>query len=307
MDARRAGATKRPVSTEAEAVVSRPPKWRTYLRLGRVSNLPTVWSNTLAGMVLAGAPLTPAVFAWLALAASLLYVGGMFLNDAFDQAIDARERPERPIPSGVVSSGEVYGVGFALLAGGVVIAWQVGGVRALGASLALAFAIVLYDAWHKKNALSPALMGACRVLVYVTAAFAATREPTMRPLLMGAAALFAYLMGLTYVAKQENLERFTNMWPLALLAVPFLMTANNAFEPVSTALFVGLFVWVVSAVRLLMGGGRGTIPKVVVRLIAGVSLVDALLVAKAGQPALACVAALAFFATLFFQRYISGT
>ena len=55
-------------------------------------------------------------------------------------------------------------VGFGLLAVGVVIAWQVGGVRALGAALGLACAIVLYDAWHKKNVLSPALMGACRVL-----------------------------------------------------------------------------------------------------------------------------------------------
>lgn len=290
-----------------DLAIAPPAKWRTYLRLGRVSNLPTVWSNTLAGMVLAGAPLQPPLFAWLALATSLLYVGGMFLNDAFDRAIDARERPERPIPSGLVPANEVFGVGFGLLAGGIVIAWQVGGVRALGAALGLALAIVLYDAWHKKNVLSPVLMGACRVLVYATAAFAATREPALTPLLGGAAALFAYLMGLTYVAKQENLERFTNMWPLALLAVPFVVTARNAFEPVSTVLFVGLFVWVVAAVRLLMKGGRGTIPRVVVRLIAGVSLVDALLVAKAGQPVLAGVAALAFFATLFFQRYIKGT
>ena len=29
-------------------------KWRTYLRLGRVSNLPTVWTNVLAGVVLIG-------------------------------------------------------------------------------------------------------------------------------------------------------------------------------------------------------------------------------------------------------------
>ncbi len=290
-----------------EAVLTRPAKWRTYLRLGRVSNLPTVWSNTLAGLVLAGAPPRPATFAWLALATSLLYVGGMFLNDAFDQAIDVRERPERPIPSGLVSAAEVYGVGSGLLAVGVAIAWHASGGRALLAALALAFAIVLYDAWHKKNVLSPALMGACRVLVYVTAAFAATSEPTMRPLLMGAAALFAYLMGLTYVAKQENLDRIANLWPLTLLAVPFVVTASSAFEPVSTVLFVGLFVWVVSAIRLLMRGGRGTIPKVVVRLIAGVSLVDALLIAKAGHPPLACAAALAFFATLFFQRYIRGT
>jgi hypothetical protein len=295
-----------------------PAKWRVYLRLGRVSNLPTVWSNTLAGMVLAGARPAPAWFvlrpekcALLAVAASLLYVGGMFLNDAFDQAIDARERPERPIPSGLVSSREVYGVGFALLAGGVVTAWQAAGARALWAALALAFAIVLYDAWHKKNVLSPALMGVCRVLVYVMAAFSVTRDPWTRQVVVGAGALFAYLMGLTYVAKQENLERFRNLWPLGLLALPFLLTAESGLhlvrEPVATVLFFGLLAWIAVAIRLLVKGGRGTIPRVVVRLIAGVSLVDALLIAHEGQPMLACVAALAFFATLFFQRYVKGT
>jgi 4-hydroxybenzoate polyprenyltransferase len=290
-----------------DIAVRPPPRWRTYVRLGRISNVPTVWSNTLAGMVLAGAPLRPAVLGWLALATSLLYVGGMFLNDAFDAAIDARERPERPIPCGLVSANEVFGVGFGLLAAGVVIASQVGGLGAFVASVALAFAIILYDAWHKKNVLSPALMALCRVLVYATAAYAATAQPALGPLLVGGAALFAYLMGLTYVAKQENLDRFTNLWPLVLLAVPLVVTVRLAFEPVSILLAVGLFGWVVAAVRLLIRGGRGTIPRVVVRLIAGVSLVDALLVAKAGQPLLALAGTVTFLATLFFQRYVKGT
>ena len=38
------------------------------------------------------------------LAMSLFYVGGMYLNDYFDRAIDARERPERPIPAGDISA-----------------------------------------------------------------------------------------------------------------------------------------------------------------------------------------------------------
>ena len=79
-------------------------KWRTYLRLGRVSNLPTVWTNVLAGIVLAGGPLEPGTLAALVVALSLFYVGGMYLNDAFDRTIDARERPERPIPSGLISA-----------------------------------------------------------------------------------------------------------------------------------------------------------------------------------------------------------
>lgn len=92
--------------------------WRTALKLGRVSNLPTVWSNVVAASVLAGgAPIR--TLAFIAGAMSLLYVGGMFLNDAFDAESDARERPERPIPSGEISAGSVLGAGFAMLAAGV--------------------------------------------------------------------------------------------------------------------------------------------------------------------------------------------
>ena len=83
---------------------------RDALLLGRVSNLPTVWANLLAGTALAGVAFG-SLGAGLALillpAYTLFYVGGMYLNDAFDANIDAEERPERPIPSGHASSGEV--------------------------------------------------------------------------------------------------------------------------------------------------------------------------------------------------------
>src|SRR6059058_5699428 len=84
-----------------------PPYWRTLLDLGRVSNLPTVWSNCLAGWWLGGgrhAEKLPFLF----LGAALLYVGGMFLNDAFDAVFDRQYRPERPIPSGHITRSTVW-------------------------------------------------------------------------------------------------------------------------------------------------------------------------------------------------------
>src|SRR5919106_1715629 len=90
---------------------------RTLLVLGRASNLPTVWSNCLAGWALAGGlPLTgdfrqmidePVRFLILCLGASLLYIGGMYLNDAFDADFDRQHRRERPIPSGAIGAGAV--------------------------------------------------------------------------------------------------------------------------------------------------------------------------------------------------------
>ena len=76
--------------------------WSVALRLGRISNLPTVWSNTLVGAVLVGGGSPDGRLFALLIAMSLFYVAGMYLNDAFDWPIDAQERPERPIPAGEV-------------------------------------------------------------------------------------------------------------------------------------------------------------------------------------------------------------
>ena len=98
--------------------------FRAALKLGRISNLPTVWTNALAGVVLAGGATGDARVPWVLLALSLCYVAGMFLNDAFDREFDSRHRPERPIPAGEVTAATVFGAGFAMLAIGVaLLAW----------------------------------------------------------------------------------------------------------------------------------------------------------------------------------------
>jgi 4-hydroxybenzoate polyprenyltransferase len=171
-----------------------------YLELGRVSNLPTVWSNVLAGAALAGAGMS-AGLVWVALAASAFYVGGMFLNDAFDRGWDATHRPERPIPSGRIDASEVFLVGAGLLAAGQLVLATQGGAATPG--LILAGLIVAYDAWHKVNPASPVVMALCRVMVYVIAARALGGGVTW-PVIAGATVLFAYLVGLTWWAKKDG-------------------------------------------------------------------------------------------------------
>jgi 4-hydroxybenzoate polyprenyltransferase len=41
----------------------------------------------------------------IVLASGCLYLAGIVFNDVFDRKVDARERPTRPIPSGVVPLG----------------------------------------------------------------------------------------------------------------------------------------------------------------------------------------------------------
>src|SRR5271169_3469961 len=85
-------------------------RFRTLLVLGRVSNLPTVWSNCLAGWWLGGGGnlgKLPLLF----FGVSALYTGGMFLNDALDVEFDRQRRASRPIPSGRISVDTVWTFG----------------------------------------------------------------------------------------------------------------------------------------------------------------------------------------------------
>lgn len=274
---------------------------KVYLQLGRVSNLPTVWTNVLAGAVLSGGSFTPRTLAGLCLALSLFYTGGMYLNDAFDRHIDARERPERPIPAGVVGARRVFGIGYGLLlAGGATVFWLGRGdwLPAVAGG-GLAGTIVLYDAWHKGNPLGPVLMGLCRVWIYLIAGLVVAATLTAE-VWAGAAVLFAYLIGLTMWAKQERgLPRGT-FGAVALLIVPLIYGLPTlAITPVGTATSLGFLAVVAYAV---------TRPdRAVASLIAGISLVDALLIAGHGSPGLAIVAAVGFPATIACQRYVAGT
>ncbi|HUT32307.1 MAG TPA: UbiA family prenyltransferase [Planctomycetota bacterium] len=103
----------------------------------------------------------------------LLYAAGLLLNDYFDRHVDARERPERPIPSGAVSALTVLVTGAVLLVAGVLAARVIGGESA-GWSAALVAACVLgYNAALKqRGVMGPAVMGACRAgSVFIGAAF----------------------------------------------------------------------------------------------------------------------------------------
>lgn len=281
-------------------------KLRPALRLGRVSNLPTVWTNTLAGAVLAGAAGFGAQFAVMLAAFSLFYTGGMFLNDAFDAAFDAALRPERPIPSGEVSRREVFGWGYGMMAAGVALLAWIGVAPAL-AGLALAVAITYYDWNHKGNVFSPVVMGICRVLVYVAAGLCVTLA-LPDALWIGAALMLCYLIGLTYVAKQENLGSVENLWPLLFLAAPVAYGAWLALaQPVASVFWLLFSGWMLVALWFLRRRRKGDIPRAVVSLIAGISLLDALLIAGTGSLALAVLALAGFGVTLFFQRHISGT
>lgn len=313
MDAR---AARRVLTRGAPAVV----RWATLLELGRVSNLPTVWSNVLAAGALAWSTQAgeSGTFPWSTLlvcawAGTLLYEGGMFLNDAYDAESDARERPSRPIPSGRATRAAVLWLGsIALLLGlasvGAAVAWGLAHPFALAAATFTAASVVAYDRFHKGFSWSPVLMGACRWGLYATAALAVTPDPgpgwTLRAL-----ALFCYVIGLTHVARFETGTTVQRAWVLLTLFAPTVATlcVGAPAWPIAGPFALAQFVWVLVCLRIVRSQRPGRIGKAVVSLIAGISWVDAAFAAAVGQLQVALVCAGAFALTLWLQRWVSGT
>jgi len=224
-----------------------------WLTLARISNSPTVVSNVLAGAALAGVLELQPTLAWLALSMVAFYTAGMLLNDVCDYGWDLVHRPDRPLVVGLVSRQAALVATTVLFAAAAAVLWQIGLSAFLG-GLALIACIVLYDTWHKTNPLSPLVMAACRVLVYVTA-FAAFAWPPTLGLYVAATALVLYMVALTAIAKS--------------------------------------------------GRVKGPI---IARLIAGISILDALVLAVSGAGlAMIGIAVLACALTLLLQRYVEGT
>jgi hypothetical protein len=277
-----------------------------WLRMARVSNTPTTVSDTVAGAVLVAPAVAAGPVAVVAVAIALFYTAGMILNDVMDVAIDRRERPERPLPSGEVSVHAAVVAVVALFAAGELLLalrdW-----RAAIAGLGLIALIVLYDAWHKGNALSPLLMAACRAMVYVVAGFAIAGA--LNAELWGAAALMlAYVVGLTQVAKAES-GGVAARWPVVAVLAPAGYWARPPTELPDAAiavLSVAFLVWAGHSLWLVLA--RHRIGAGVASLIAGIALYDALVVAAAGGSAVAvAVCAAAFAVTIALQTKIAGT
>lgn len=285
---------------------------RTLLILGRVSNLPTVWSNCLAGWLLGGGG-HPFQLVLLSASATALYLGGMFLNDAFDAQFDAQHRSERPIPSGAIPLTSVWGWGFAWLALGLALLCLFGQAT-ITLGLLLTLSILVYDAVHKLFAFSPVLMAACRFFLLLVAASTGTHGVTGHPITAGLAiwtalALAFYVVGLSYVARKETTVDALSYWPCLCLGAPFLLAAIvNWDQPALRLVVVGawLLVWVMRCLWFTFGAGPRNIGRTVGGLLAGIPLVDWLSVWD-GSGWMAAVFLGCFLLSLGGQRFVPAT
>jgi hypothetical protein len=287
---------------------SRQNSLATWLALGRVSNLPTVWSNCLAGWILGGGGNSPWPLLTLLLGASSLYLGGMFLNDAFDAEYDRLHRRERPIPAGRISLDSVWRWGFAWIGLGTVLLVLLGNTTGAFAAILLFF-ILLYNAVHKFAASAPLLMAACRSSLILAAASAGTTGATGHAV-WAATAMGLYITGLTMLARHEAIRSRPPRWPAILLAAPICLsllahTGNYRLPAYIYSLLAGL--WLLRALQPALMTKEINVPRSIHSLLSGIVIVDFLAVAVIITPSLQLVFLALFLLTLTLHRRIAGT
>ncbi len=288
-----------------------------WLELLRLSNVPTVITNALTGVALGLVSLEDGEVTDLArilpvmtLAMVMLYAGGMALNDFFDRAIDANERPNRPIPSGRIPPRNAAVLGFGLLAGGA------GFTAAFGLmpfifGLTLATTIVLYNLLHAKWAGSVVLMGLCRALVYITCASAIT-WPLVVPIIGPVSGvLFIYIIALSMIARVEARSsagrRGLIAWMLPLIAIsPLVFVRPDAWTWWPVAVGALMLAWLVGSMRFIRAAPP-RISQAVMAWIAAIALIDAFILALLGEHGLVIVAVGAYFLTIAGHRSIAGS
>lgn len=277
-----------------------------WWQLLRTGNVFTAASNVVAGFVIATGGWQPvAPLLALILASALLYEAGMVLNDVFDAKLDARERPERPLPSGRIAQHTASIVGWGLLIAGVAVAvgasFLVGHFQPVLVAGGLALCIVAYDGGLKNTPLGPWTMGGCRLLNVMLGA-SVIAEPWDDWALWYAAAIGFYTVGLTYFSQRENESgwKLTNTVGTSfVIAATFCICFWYSKAIVNLPLLIGCFLamhcffWI--GLRWL--GPRaieaGILRSTVGRLIVGFILLDAIAVyAHSGLVAATIVLAL---------------
>lgn len=302
---------------------------KTLLTVGRISNLPTIWTNVLAAAVLGHESFTAvniftrqSLSLWLGtlFALSLMYLGGMFLNDAFDAPWDKSNGNLRPIVNGAISEKTVWIAGSVLLIAAVLtiavlyeqaIPSQVAtqlyqDFYGLLAGLSLALMIIVYNAFHKRFAHCAFIMGSCRSGVYLISALLLA-ELTMKVILAAISLLF-YIAGLTYFARYEHANRFNRSWPLFLLFVPVIVAALSGYDSLYFWLFsVGFITWIGNRLQLIIRTEQPDVRKGIGGLLAAIPLLDGLMLASVNAviPSLICL--LIFLMIPRLHRWVSGT
>lgn len=133
----------------------------------RPANVVTSVADILAGIAISGIFTAGFAIPWLSVfylcaSTACLYAGGIVFNDVFDAELDKIERPERAIPSGIISLQNATLLGSLLLLAAIGLAFLNSTASGTLAILVAIFAL-LYNKFGKHHSFfGPLNMGLCR-------------------------------------------------------------------------------------------------------------------------------------------------
>jgi 4-hydroxybenzoate polyprenyltransferase len=256
-----------------------------YLRLLRVGTLFSPAADVLAGICLASAA-TATIWttdAWRAMVASVcIYAAGMVLNDHADRALDARMRPERPLPSGQIAPNTALAMGMALMLIGVITA------PCPIFHGALALLVLGYDYLLKTNVLTGAVtMGSLRGLNLCAGAVSLQHELPDRTLTIAACCYAIYIIAVTLLGALEDERNPKRRVVVSVQLVPPIV-ATLAFlgmpNPWPAAAIAGISsLLFLIRLRLVDNWSRATIQRSMTWLLLGTMLYSGLLCLAAGR------------------------
>lgn len=289
-----------------------------WLALLRLSNAPTIVTNVMAGTCLVAGG--SGIHDWMPICVAMLcfYAAGMILNDLCDLRIDRVERPERPLPSGRVSTKAAAVVAALLFFAGQLLT-QLNPGAAI-ASLVLVVLIVVYDLWHKSNPVAPLIMGGCRMMVYLVSGLAVgvgDVYPDLRGWVQGqpssllwmALLLLVYVACVTWLASVEARpdKRPARGPGIVLVALPLVMCLVLGCSLVAIVSCAALAAWILYSLSFAFRAQPARVGQCIGHLLAGICLFDAVVIFAFGPPTWGCVAVGLFASTLILHRRISGT
>lgn len=213
-----------------------------YINLCRVSNLPTVWTNVLAAIVLSGAGFAWHDFIPLAVSMSLFYSGGMCMNDIMDLQRDRTEKPFRPLPSGSVSVRHATVMTGVLFAGALLLLSLSRHASSLPAGLVLLGLIVSYNLFHNRRYQSVLLMGACRLMVFLVSSMAVAGTVSAYVITAGLVQ-FAYTVIISIVARFERAQPGELTFPV----IPLMISCMSLVDGILLSFFSS-FAWLAAGI-----------------------------------------------------------
>jgi hypothetical protein len=297
-----------------------------YAQLVRLPNAFTAMADIALGAWASGALAGRwAMFGCLLVASTLLYWSGMVWNDYFDLVQDRKERPQRPLPSGRVSTSTAAWLGIGLMLGGLLGALVAdllapdGGWQALPIACLLTLTIFAYDGWLKRTWAGPVAMGTCRFLnILLGLSILGQRPPAWGWLL--ALVVGVYIGGVTWFARTEARLSSRQMLLAAsgvivaslllALGVPVLALEtgprtepSNLFPYLLTAFALYLALAFVPALQQPI---PGRVQPAIKRAVLGLVLLDALL-ASALVGTMGLLLALLLLPGVYLGRWLYST